>query len=53
MVKDCEVFRKHSCSKCGIRGHMEVFCHTKPGKQGETMASAEGNLEDNETAYER
>ena len=34
MVKDCEVSRKHTCSKCGIGGHMEVCCHTKPGKQG-------------------
>ena len=34
MVKDCEVSRKHTCSKCGIRRHMEVCCHLKPGKQG-------------------
>ena len=33
MAKDCEVFRKHTCSKCGIRGHMEVYCHTKQDKQ--------------------
>ena len=34
MAKDCEVSRKHACSKCGIRGHMEACCHTKTDKQG-------------------
>ena len=34
MAKDCEVSRKDTCSKCGIRGHMEVCCHTKTDKQG-------------------
>ena len=34
MAKDCEVSRKHTCSKCGIRGHMEVCCNTKTDKQG-------------------
>ena len=33
-AKDCEVSRKHTCSKCGNRGHMEVCCHTKLDKQG-------------------
>ena len=34
MAKDCEVSRKHSCGKCGNRGHMEVCCRTKQDKQG-------------------
>ena len=34
MAKDCEVSRKHTCSKCGNRGHMEVCCRTKQEKQG-------------------
>ena len=25
---------KHTCGKCGNRGHMEVCCHTKQDKQG-------------------
>ena len=29
MTKDCEVSRKHTCSKCGIRGHKEVCCHNE------------------------
>ena len=28
------VSRKHTCSKCENRGHMEVCCHTKQNKQG-------------------
>ncbi|XP_068712230.1 uncharacterized protein [Montipora foliosa] len=32
MAKDCEVSRKHTCSKCGNRGHMEVCCRTKQEK---------------------
>ena len=34
MAKDCEVCRKHTCSKCGFRGHMEVFCHKKTDELG-------------------
>ena len=34
MAKDCEVSRKHTCSKCGNRGHMEICCRTKQDKQG-------------------
>ena len=34
MAKDCEVSRKHTCGKCGNRGHMEVCCRTKQNKQG-------------------
>ena len=34
MAKDCEVSRKHTCRKCGNRGHMEVCCCTTQDKQG-------------------
>ena len=34
MAKDCEVSRKHTCSKCGNRGHMEICRRTKQDKQG-------------------
>ena len=34
MAKDCEVSRKHTCSKCGNNGHMEICCRMKQDKKG-------------------
>ena len=33
MAKDCEVSHKHTCSKCGNLGHVEVCCRAKQDKQ--------------------
>ena len=52
MAKDCEVSHKHTCSKCGNRGHMEVCCRTKQDKnkaREEAIEAVEGNSEENET----
>ena len=55
MAKDCEVSRKHTCGKCGNRGHMDVCCRTKQDKQGKGRGDSRrrGISEENETAYGR
>ena len=44
MAKDCEVSRKHTCRKCGNRGHMEVCCRTTQDKKYPQVFTGLGKL---------